>query len=148
MKVCLDTVMDKQETNDYEYCSCIWCGQWISKATYAKRIERKLGDADVCKDCRDVRRAASIKSRKDKKWEHPTLGFIYCVIWDGDLNDDWLPIDDEGGLFRPGLRICGLKDCINSSHVIKPAVATVSDIDVILMSMEVRAKHKKVGQIG
>jgi len=140
--------MDKEDRNDYEYCSCVWCGNWITKNTYAKRIERKLGDANVCKDCRDVRRAATIKSRKDKKWEHPVLGIIYCQIWDGDLNDDWLPIDDEGKLFMPGLRNCGLKDCVNSTHVIPPAVPTVNNIELILMSMEVRKKHERVGQNG
>jgi len=136
-------VMDKQETNNYEYCSCIWCGQWISKHTYTKRVERKLGDANICKDCRDVRRVASIKSRKDKKWEHPTLGIIYCQIWDGDLNDDWLPIDDEGALFRPGLRNCGLKDCVNSTHIIQPKVLQVNDLELLLGMHELQQHNRR-----
>lgn len=135
--------MDKLDTNDYEYCPCVWCGNWISKNVYYKRKERKLADADVCKDCRDIRKAESIKSRKDKKWEHPTLGVIYCQIWDGDLNEDWLPIDDEGALFKPGLRICGLKDCVNGNHVISPAVPTVSDIELILGMHEMQQHNRR-----
>jgi hypothetical protein len=139
--------MDKEDRNDYQYCQCVWCGNWITKHTYAKRLERKL-DPDVCKDCRDVRKSAGLEKYRRVITQHPELGAMRCSIWYGELNDDWLPIDDDGKLFMPGIRICGMKDCINSEHVIPPKKPQVSDVDLILMSMEVRKKHKKVGQNG
>jgi hypothetical protein len=35
------------------------------------------------------------------------------------LNDDWHPIDDNGELYRPGKRLCGLKDCVRQAHIIE-----------------------------
>jgi hypothetical protein len=136
--------MDNEDRNDYQYCSCVWCGNWITRFAFEKRKERKRTDADVCKDCRDTRKSESLANKKKFRNEHKTLGILWCVLWNGELNEDWLPIDDEGQLFMPGHRICDLKDCVNSNHVIAPKTATVSDIDLILMSMEVRKKHKTI----
>lgn len=136
-------MMIETDRPDWQFCACVWCGQWISKDAFRKRTVRKLGQADTCKDCRDTRKEFSIaNTRQQKNWKHPQLGHITCYIWLDELNDDWLPVDDEGNLFMPGQRICGLKDCVNSKHVVAPKQLTVSDIDLILSSMEVRAKHK------
>jgi hypothetical protein len=40
-------------------------------------------------------------------------------LWTGDLDDNWQPIDEDGQLYRPGERLCGLKDCVKQSHVIE-----------------------------
>lgn len=136
--------MDIETKNDAEYCVCVWCGNWISKFAYVKRVERHLPDADVCKDCRDIRKAEKLSSRINKRTVHPELGVLYCVIWKYELNDDWLPIDDEGNLFMPGVRICGFKDCVNSEHVIAPKVPTVSDIDLILGMHEMQQYNRKM----
>jgi hypothetical protein len=135
--------MDNEETNDSKYCACVWCGNWISKDAYLKRVERKRDDPNVCKDCTDVRKSNGLQKYKSKRTDHPELGVIWCYIWSGELNDDWLPIDDNGRLYMPGVRICGFKDCVAEQHVISPKVAKVRDIDLILMSMEVRSKHRK-----
>lgn len=135
--------MDREDRSDSEYCSCVWCGQWISKDTYMKRVERKRDYADVCRDCLDIRKSCDSAQSKRTVRHHPTLGKIECYAYTGELNDDWMPIDDEGKLFMPGLRICGAKDCVNSNHIIPPKKPKVSDVDLILMSMEVRAKHRK-----
>lgn len=135
--------MDKQNTNDAQYCSCVWCGNWISKDTYAKRKERKLGDADVCKDCRDIRKAEAPRKDKTRRTEHPELGVIWCYLWSGELNDDWMPIDDKGKLYMPGIRICGFKDCVASQHVIPPKVPTVSDIELILGMHEMQQHNRR-----
>lgn len=113
-----------------------------------KRVERKRDYLDICRDCLDVRKGDVLVHNSKVKRQHPTLGAIQCKPYKGDLNEDWLPIDDKGKLFMPGLRVCGLKDCVNVKHVIPPKTATISDIDLILMSMEVRAKHRKTGQNG
>ena len=120
--------MDNQEIDEAQYCSCIWCGQWITKDAYLKRVERKRDDPNVCKDCTDVRKSNGLQKYKNKRTDHPELGVLWCYLWDGELNDDWLPIDDKGKLYMPGVRICGFKDCVSSQHVI-PAVrrAKVSD---------------------
>jgi hypothetical protein len=135
--------MDNEEIKIEEYFACVWCGNCISKDAYYKRKERKLPDLDVCKDCRDVRKAAVMNSRKKKRIDHPELGIIFCAIWDGELNDDWLPIDDEGKLFLPGQRICGLKDCVNTAHVISPKVMQVSDLELILGMHEMQQHNRK-----
>lgn len=141
--------MDNENKNDAEYCACVWCGNWISKDTYLKRVERKRDYVDVCRDCLDVRKGESSgQSQKRVRREHSTLGTIRCIAYQGELNEDWMPIDDEGNLFMPGFRICGAKDCVNTNHIIPPKKPTVSDIDLILMSMEVRSKHRKIGQNG
>jgi hypothetical protein len=135
--------MDKETTNDPQYHSCGWCGNWISKDTYLKRVERKRDYLDVCKDCLDVRKGDVLVNTSLVRRKHPTLGAISCKPYKGELNEDWLPIDGNGKLFMPGLRICGAKDCVNEMHVIPPKKPEVSDIDLILMSMEVRSKHKR-----
>ncbi len=33
--------MDNEEKDDSRYCACVWCGNWISKDAYFKRVERK-----------------------------------------------------------------------------------------------------------
>lgn len=136
--------MDIEERNDEQFCICVWCGNWISRYTYAKRKERNLTDLDVCRDCRDVRKAPLFHKNKSVRTNHPELGVLWCYIWAGDLNDDWLPIDDEGNLFMPGERICGLKDCVAEQHVIKPEPITVSDIDLILGMHEMQQYNKRV----
>jgi hypothetical protein len=40
-------------------------------------------------------------------------------LWTGELNDNWQPITDDGQLYRPGERLCGLKDCVKQAHVIE-----------------------------
>jgi hypothetical protein len=108
-----------------------------------KRVERQRDYVDVCKDCLDVRKGDLLMTNKKVGRNHKTLGRIFCRPYEGELNEDWLPIDDEGKLFMPGHRICGAKDCVNSKHIIPPKALQVTDRELILMSMEVRAKHRK-----
>ena len=135
--------MDNQEIDEAQYCSCIWCGQWITKDAYLKRVERKRDDPNVCKDCTDVRKSNGLQKYKSKRTNHPELGVVWCYIWDGELNDDWYPIDDKGKLYMPGVRICGYKDCVAVQHVIAPKVAIVSDIDLILGMHEMQQHNRK-----
>ena len=135
--------MDREDRSDSQYWSCVWCGQWISKDTYMKRVERKRDYVDVCRDCLDIRKGDLLAKKGNVKRTHPVLGVIDCRPYKGELNEDWMPIDDDGKLFMPGHRICGAKDCVSSKHVIPPKKPQVSDMDLILMSVEVRAKHRK-----
>jgi NAD-dependent SIR2 family protein deacetylase len=73
-------VMDIEDRSELEYCSCIWCGQWITKDAYLKRIERKRDDPNVCKDCSDVRKSNGLQKYKSKRTDHPELGVIFCYI--------------------------------------------------------------------
>jgi len=59
------------------------------------------------------------------KWLHPILGNIECHPYDGELDELWRPINAVGDLYRPGERLCGHKDCINSNHIITPAKGVV-----------------------
>jgi hypothetical protein len=108
-----------------------------------KRVERKRDYVDVCRDCLDIRKGDLLAKKGNVKRTHPVLGVIDCRPYKGELNEDWMPIDDDGKLFMPGHRICGAKDCVSSKHVIPPKKPQVSDMDLILMSVEVRAKHRK-----
>jgi hypothetical protein len=55
--------------------------------------------------------------RNTIKHQHPALGNLVCIPHKGEVNDSWQPIDDAGELFRPGLRVCGFKDCISPKHI-------------------------------
>lgn len=135
--------MDKEPNLEHIFLPCKRCGQTLSMFARQKRISRNLPDADVCRDCRDVASCKQIEGYKRLQRKHPTLGQICCVIYPHDLNEDWLPIDDEGNLFMPGERICGLKDCVSKAHVIPPVVKTVSNIDLILGMHEMQQHNKK-----
>jgi hypothetical protein len=100
--------------NEIVYCTR--CGQAQNYEQVYKRVIRKAVNALWCRDCRDDRK----EIRRDHSWKHPALGRIYCWLWTGDLDDNWQPIDDDGQLYRPGERICGLKDCVKQSHIIIP----------------------------
>lgn len=105
-----------------EILYCLRCGIEVSGEQVYKRKIRNAVNPEWCRDCRDDRP----EIRKDYNWKHPVLGMIHCWLWDGELNDDWLPIDEHGELFRPGERLCGKKDCVKKAHIIEKD-ASVSD---------------------
>jgi len=45
------------------------------------------------------------------------LGEITCYPYAGDVDELWRPLDASGGLFRPGVRLCGHADCVNLNHI-------------------------------
>lgn len=137
-----------ESDKDELYQACTRCGAWIIRDIVSKRKQRNDQYADECKDCRDVRKYTDTYWLRTVIRKHPTLGRIECLAWNGELDDDWNPIDENGDLYRPGERLCGAKDCVSIHHVIEPKPLTVSDTDLILMSMEVRKVHqrKKVEQ--
>jgi hypothetical protein len=137
-----------ESDKDELYQACTRCGAWIIRDIVSKRRQRNDQYADECKDCRDVRKYTETYFLRTVIRKHPTLGKIECLAWNGELDDDWNPIDENGDLYRPGERICGAKDCVSIHHVIPPKPLTVSDTDLILASMEVRKAHqpKKVKQ--
>jgi len=94
---------------------CWRCGVPIDARVFWKRVSRKMANPDECKDCRDTAK----EQRTVHVWKHPTLGQITCKPYKGDLNDDWLPVTKDGRLYMPGERLCGLKDCVQESHVTK-----------------------------
>jgi len=99
--------------NEIVYCTR--CGQAQSFEQVYKRKIRNAVNAEWCRDCRDDR----TEIRRDYKWTHPVLGRISCWLWIFEINDDWHPIDDNGELYRPGKRLCGLKDCVRQAHIIE-----------------------------
>jgi hypothetical protein len=135
--------MNKSDKDEAIYVPCIWCGREINKDIVCKRRHRKDEQPDQCKDCRDVRKFVEPARFRRVSRKHPTLGKIECLAWNGEIDDNWNPIDENGDLYRPGERICGAKDCVDVNHVIAPEPLTVSNIDLILASIEVRSKHTK-----
>jgi hypothetical protein len=51
-------------------------------------------------------------------------------LWTGELNDNWEPITEDGELYRPGERLCGLKDCVKQAHVIETDAKVTDKIKV------------------
>jgi hypothetical protein len=98
-----------------EILYCIRCGQEVTAEQVYKRKLRNTENPEWCRDCRETK--TEIPRRY--KWTHPVLGQIFCLLWDGDLNDDWWPIDENGELVSPGERLCGKKDCVKKEHVIQ-----------------------------
>jgi len=115
---------------------CLQCGQIIPYSTWAKNKSRHRPQWDHCADCRATPKLRLIVN-------HPILGKIECIPYTGEVDELWRPINAIGDLYMPGERLCGFKDCVNRNHVIKPAKKTVSDLDLILMSSEIRQQDKR-----
>ena len=115
---------------------CERCGQIIPKSTWEKAKFRNKPDWDHCQDCKATPKQKLVVN-------HPILGKIECIPYTGELDELWRPINAVGDLYKPGERLCGHKDCINSNHIITPPKPVVSDLDMILMSSEIRQPSKK-----
>ena len=122
--------------NEIVYCTR--CGQEQNYEQVYKRVIRKTVNALWCRDCRDDRK----EIRQDYSWKHPALGKLYCWLWTGDLDDNWQPIDDEGQLYRPGKRLCGLKDCVRQTHIITPEKPP-TDQKLLLEMIEMQDYNKR-----
>ena len=115
---------------------CERCGQIIPKSTWEKAKSRNKPDWDHCQDCKATPKQKLVVN-------HPIFGKIECIPYTGELDELWRPINAVGDLYKPGERLCGHKDCINSNHIITPPKPVVSDLDMILMSSEIRQPSKK-----
>lgn len=115
---------------------CDRCGQIIPKSTWEKSKSRNKPDWDHCQDCKATPKQKLVVN-------HPILGKIECIPYTGELDELWRPINAVGDLYKPGERLCGHKDCINSNHIITPPKRVVSDLDLILMSVEIRQQDKR-----
>jgi hypothetical protein len=115
---------------------CDRCGQIIPKSTWEKAKSRNKPDWDHCQDCKATPKQRLVVN-------HPILGKIECIPYTGELDELWRPINAVGDLYKPGERLCGHKDCINSNHIVSPPKPVVSDLDMILMSSEIRQPSKK-----
>jgi hypothetical protein len=87
--------------------NCTRCGIEISEGAIERRKARGTFDGR-CQDCRGH------VSREVKYDGEP------CRPWTGEVDEDFNPIDGRLKLFRPGMRTCGHKDCINKDHIIPP----------------------------
>jgi hypothetical protein len=45
-------------------------------------------------------------------------GKLRCIPFQGALDPEMNPIDDQGALVHPGERVCGHKDCVNPAHIV------------------------------
>jgi len=102
--------VDEQELRVSDY-ACAQCGQGIPATTVEKRKSRGDENWLLCADCVRV-------ETRCIQYIHPVLGKIFCYPHKGELDELWRPLDDLGGLFRPGERVCGHKDCVNLNHII------------------------------
>ncbi len=118
---------------DQQQYFCSACLIEISESALFKRIERGVVNADQCEDCRDFGKPM----RNSQTWTHPVLGKIMCKPHTGEVDDNFNPINKAGRLYMPGERICGLKDCVKRSHLVKHANKLVADpVETILAMVE------------
>lgn len=80
---------------------CRRCG-FVWTVNAEKRGRKDL----LCASCR-VRPATTIQ-----------YGKLRCIPFQGALDTELNPIDDEGVLVYPGERVCGHKDCVNPAHIV------------------------------
>jgi len=106
--------IDEQELRASDYL-CAQCGQGIPATTIEKRKSRKDENWQLCADCVRV-------ETRCIQYIHPVLGKIFCYPHQGELDELWRPLDELGGLFRPGERVCGHADCVNVRHIRKNTV--------------------------
>lgn len=83
--------------------NCERCGIEISLATMHAR-KYNGNDSKICGDCEHLDRPFPKNMRNQ------------CRAWEGDVDDDFNPIRN-GKLYRPGIRLCGRRDCVKSSHI-------------------------------
>ena len=83
--------------------NCERCGIEVDPRVILKRVSR----GNTNKNCGDCN-IGPTKYLKDTA----------CRPHQGLVDDDLNPIDDYLQPYRPGVRICGHKDCIALSHII------------------------------
>lgn len=96
----------RQKENLQEFFACSHCGaNALSREAIQKRQSR--GSARrICLDCSAAKKATL------------AYGDLICKPWGGDFDLDTLTPLKDGRPFMPGQRICGHKDCIESSHIL------------------------------
>jgi hypothetical protein len=84
---------------------CRRCGIEDQRGQILKRVER--GGSQECSSCL-ARPSSSIRT-----------AYGICRPHKGELDENDRPLDHRGKLFREGKRLCGSKDCITKSHIVK-----------------------------
>ena len=83
--------------------NCDRCGIEVEPAVIAKRVSRGSANKN-CADC----------NLGPMQYIKQTM----CRPHQGLVDDDLNPIDDYLQPYRPGVRICGHKDCVAKDHII------------------------------
>jgi len=112
---------DNLQTHEVGDLLCEQCGKIIRYDNWSRR-KFKGQEYLKCSDCRAVQ-------TYKVTYRHKILGLITCMPWQFEVDADLNPIKD-GKLFRPGLRICGHKDCVVVGHILpeKPEDMQVQDV--------------------
>lgn len=91
------------EDNLYQ-ATCERCGfKWVFN-------NRVLGadrnyDTGLCRSCK----ATPVERLFRNGWD--------CRVWHGDFDLDTMQPLLNGQVFRPGIRLCGNRDCVRPSHI-------------------------------
>jgi hypothetical protein len=83
--------------------SCERCGH--SSDDLQKRVDR--GGKQLCLSC-TARPAKRIQS-----------AYGTCKPHAGEFDDDDNPLTPDGKFYRPGIRLCGNRDCVERAHIRK-----------------------------
>jgi hypothetical protein len=103
---------DSLTTHEIGDILCEQCGKIIRYDNWSRNKFRKRPEWEKCSDCK-------AKPVYRVSYRHKVLGLITCQPWQFETDADLNPVRD-GKLFRPGVRICGHKDCVVVGHILPP----------------------------
>ena len=102
---------------------CRRCGYPDDGGHISKRVER--GQDQLCASCA-AQPAKTVKS-----------DYGICRPWDGEFDQDDNPVDNQGNLYRPGVRLCGNSDCVAKKHIEEMGViAALTDEQIQALEAE------------
>lgn len=90
---------------------CFRCQQVKPESNYLKRSDSATLRSE-CQGCAKDRE----RNRRRKLAGNEKIDQRDCLPWPYELDEQDRPID-QAGLFRPGNRRCGHRDCINPNHI-------------------------------
>lgn len=94
---------------------------WFCRRCGLKHTSGKPHASGECESCRDAENVPEPKKNRRYKAVASRVPGLKskCNVWLGDYDDDENPITPEGDLVMPGGRVCGHRDCIAPSHLIR-----------------------------
>lgn len=101
--------------------ACDQCGQRVTYNVWSPSKRRGKDNWGLCRDCKNIQ-------QDSVAYTHPVLGLIKCFPYKGQVDDLWRPLKPDGELFKPGVRMCGHSDCVNSHHVVQDVSAVVKQV--------------------
>ena len=94
---------------------------WVCRRCGFKVPSGKPHPTRECESCRDAENMPTPKKIRPYKAVASRVPGLKssCHTWLGDYDDDENPITPAGDLVAPGERVCGHRDCVAPSHLVR-----------------------------